>query len=84
MTGAARREAGAARGENIIAEELRRRRWKEADLARRSKTDAAKVALAARLRKETTMTIRQIAERLHMGTRNTLNAQLHQHRNENG
>jgi REP element-mobilizing transposase RayT len=71
-----RREASAERGEGIIAQELRRLRWKEGDLSLRPKTDADKVAMAARLRAETTMTMGQIAQRLKMGTRDTLSAKL--------
>jgi hypothetical protein len=40
-------------------------------------TAAAKVALALKLRQETTMTMSQIAHRLRMGTRSTLNTKLH-------
>jgi REP element-mobilizing transposase RayT len=79
-SGTMRRQASRAAAEAIIAQELRRLRWREADLGRRAKTDAAKVALAARLRRETTMTIGEIARRLRMGTRNTLSAKLHQWR----
>ena len=62
-----------ASAERIIAEELKRGRWQEADLKTRSKGDPVKVALAARLRAETTMTVGWIAERLAMGTRGYLN-----------
>ena len=62
-----------ARAEQIIAEELRRRRWAPADLKTRRKGDPAKIALAARLRAETTRTVGWIAERLEMGTRGHLN-----------
>jgi len=48
--------------------ELRRRRCKEEDLPGLSKGDKSKVALARRLRKETTMTLKWIARRLHMGS----------------
>jgi len=41
-----------------------------------AKTDADKVVMAARLREETTMTIGQIAQRLKMGTQDTLSAKL--------
>ncbi len=44
-----------ALAELIIAEELKRGRWQEADLKTRPKGDSVKVALAARLRAETTM-----------------------------
>jgi hypothetical protein len=42
--------------ERIIAEELQRERWQEADLKTRPKGDSVKVAFAARWRAETTMT----------------------------
>jgi len=55
----------------------------EEDLRQRPKGDPAKIALAARPRKETTLTIGQIAQRLQMGSRNTLNNHLHQWRKTN-
>ena len=71
--GVERTETAAARAERIIAAELKRRRWPEAELRTRRKGDAAKVALAARLRAETTQTVEWIAARLGMGTRGYLN-----------
>ena len=62
--GEERTETAEAMAEQIIAAELKRRRWKEADLKTRSKGDLLKVMLAARLRAETTMTVGWIAERL--------------------
>jgi hypothetical protein len=73
-----RREAGAQRGEAIIAQELRRLGWNQGESSRRAKTDSEKVGLAAKLREETTMTLGQIAQRLTMGTRDTLSAKLQQ------
>jgi hypothetical protein len=64
----------------ILPAQLRRWRWTEATLAQRAKTDFRKVPLATKLRQETTMTLAQIFHRLRMGTRNTLNAKLHQWR----
>jgi hypothetical protein len=78
-----RREASGERGEAIIAQELRRLGWKEGDLIGRAKTDSDKVGMAARLREETTMTIGQIAQRLKMGTRNTLSAKLQERKGAN-
>ena len=66
--------------EFIIAEELKLGRRQEADLKTRPKGDSVKVALAARLRAETTMTARWIAERLAMGTRGYLNHLLYRRR----
>jgi hypothetical protein len=43
----------------------------------RRKGDPAKVELAARLRRETTLTIRQIAQRPHMGAWQSLNNKLY-------
>jgi len=54
------------------SEELRRRGWTEQDLATRRKTDATKVKLAARLRRETGMTLDWLAERLRMGCCHTV------------
>jgi hypothetical protein len=57
-----------ARVERIIREELSRLGWQEADLVLRRKRERNKLSIAARLRKETTLSIRQIAARLHLGT----------------
>ena len=46
-------------------------------LDQRAKGDPAKLALAARLRRETTLTIRQIAERLRLGSWQSLNNKLY-------
>jgi putative transposase len=73
-----------ALAERIIAEELERGRWQEADLKTRPKGDSVKVALAARLRAETTMTVEWIAERLAMGTRGYLNHLLYRRRKLGG
>ncbi len=62
-----------AKAERIIAEELKPRGWKRAHLRATPKGDAVKVALAARLRKETALTVDWIAERLEMGTPAYLN-----------
>jgi hypothetical protein len=78
--GGERAETAEAQAEDIIAAELKRRRWAEADLKTRPKGDAAKLALAARLRAETTMTVGWIAERLGMGSRGYLNHLLYRRR----
>jgi REP element-mobilizing transposase RayT len=65
-------ESATATAERIVAEELARRRWKPEDLARRRKGDAEKLVIAGRLRRETTMTLAWIAERLRMGTKTHL------------
>ena len=78
--GEERRETAAARAERMVAEEMRRLGWREADLGRRAKGDAAKVALAVRLRAETVMTVKWIAERLRMGTPGHASHLLYRHR----
>ena len=82
--GEERTEAAEAQAERIIAEELKRRRWNEADLKTRRKGDVAKVALAERVRRETTMTVGWIAERLQVGTRGHLNHLLYRRRKVGG
>jgi len=78
--GEERAQKAEAKAEQIIAEELKLRRWKEAELKKRSKGDAAKLSLAARLRDQTTMTAGWIAERLGMGSRGYLNHLLYRRR----
>jgi hypothetical protein len=52
----------------IIEQELRRRRWTREQLTRWRKGDKRKVRIALRLRRETTMTLKWMAEQLAMGT----------------
>jgi hypothetical protein len=59
---------------------MKRLKWGEAELRRRAKGDVAKVALAVRLRQETVMTLKWIAERLQMGTGGYVNHLLYQRR----
>jgi putative transposase len=76
-SGELKRESAEGKAERIIAEELNRRRWTERDLEQSAKSEPEKLALAARLRRETTLTLPLIAARLHMGTWKSLNAKLH-------
>ena len=62
------READAAHAEKIVRAELRQRRWTQASLGERRKGDPEKIKMALRLRQETTMTLKWIAQRLNMGT----------------
>ncbi len=59
--------------EQIISEEWQRWRWAPAYLQTRHMGDPVMVALAARWRAETTLTVGWIAERLATGTRGHLN-----------
>jgi hypothetical protein len=51
----------------LVTEMLRAAGWREAELKQRRKGDRGKARMAARLRRETTMTWPWIAERLAMG-----------------
>jgi putative transposase len=66
--GAERYETGVQKAERILAEELQRWGWREEDLAVQRKGDHRKVRVARRLRQETTMSLKWIAERLRMGS----------------
>jgi hypothetical protein len=61
--GELKRESAEAKAERIIAEELARLGWTSADLQLRLKRDPGKLQIAARLRGETTLTIKSIALR---------------------
>jgi len=61
---------------------MKRLGWKQADLEARPKGDREKLKLAVRLREETTVTVKWIAERLKMGTWTHLNYLLYWHRRE--
>jgi REP element-mobilizing transposase RayT len=61
-------ESAEVKAERIVKEELRRRGWRKAELRKLAKGDKGKVAIAARLRRETTVTLQWVAERLAMGS----------------
>jgi len=75
--GELRGEAAGAKAERLIAEELKRLGWTEADLAARRKSDPMKLAIAARLRKETTLSLKAIAGRMQLGKSKGANTNLH-------
>jgi REP element-mobilizing transposase RayT len=66
--GEERRESGEEKASRIVREELRRRGVREEELPGMRKGDKVKVSLAQRLRRETTMSLKWIARRLHMGS----------------
>ena len=66
--GADRRESAEVKARRILMEELKRVKWTEADLIEEKKGHAKKVAIARRLREETTMTMAWIAEHTRMGS----------------
>jgi hypothetical protein len=77
-SGELRQEWAQAKAERIVGEELRRLRWTEQELSGRRKNDPEKLAMAPRLRKETTLTLKQIASRVGLGSSKSANAKLHQ------
>jgi len=72
LYGEAVRESAQVLAERLVKAELKRLGWTEQTLMERRKGDAAKVVIARRLRRETTMTLDWIGERLKMGTRTYL------------
>ena len=56
------------KAERIVREELKRLGWVKRDLPRRRKGDEGKVAVARRLHRETTVSLKWIAQRLQMGS----------------
>jgi hypothetical protein len=77
LSGELPRASAEAKAERIMAEELQRHGWQEADLLSRRKSDAVKLELAARLRRETTLSTKAIAARVHLGSSKAANRSLH-------
>jgi hypothetical protein len=76
-SGELHRETAEQRANRIIAEELARRGWPEPELATRRRSDPGKLAIAARLRSETTLPINWIAARVQIGTAKGAKSVLH-------
>ena len=76
-SGELRLETAEAKAERILGEELGRLGWTESELARRRRNDPGKMAIAVRLRRETTLSVKAIAGRVHLGTSYTANKRLH-------
>ena len=70
-------ETDLERARRVVASELARSGWTTTQLATERKGHAVKVAIAQRLREETTMSLKWIAAELHMGTWTHLNRLLH-------
>jgi hypothetical protein len=66
-----------AKGERILAEESQGLGWSESDLVLRPETDAGQMAMAVRLGRETSLSIKGRAARVHWGTSHTANARFH-------
>jgi putative transposase len=76
--GAERRECDVLKAERLIASGLAQAGWEEAELPKRGKNDLVKLHLAAQLRQETPMTIKWLAQRLHLGSWKSLNRRLYE------
>jgi hypothetical protein len=74
-----RDETEEQKAERIIAQELERLDWSEAELTARRKGDPGKVSIARRLREETAVTLKWVAGRLHMGVWTHVSHQLYHH-----
>jgi putative transposase len=70
--GVERRESEEAWAQELVLQELKRRKWDTRHLESRRKGDPEKAKIAVRLREETTMTLNWIAKRLRMGTAGSL------------
>ena len=78
-SGELHRAEAEAKVELIIGEELQRHCWAEADLLVRRKNDPVKLEMAARLRRETTLSTKAIALRMHLGSSKAANRSLHRY-----
>ncbi len=76
-----RNELDAVRAERLVREELKAEGWADLELQVAPKGHAVKVRIAARLRRETPMNARWIADRLSMGSTGYLRMLLWQHSN---
>ena len=75
--GGLRQETAANKADRIVAEELKRMRWTEEDLRQRRKSDPGKLRIAARLRRETILSLKRIATRVGLGSSKSANTKLH-------
>src|SRR6185369_14468686 len=66
--GAGRQQTGEEKANRLVAQSLGDLGWDEKELQNRRKGDESKVAMARLLRKDTTMSLKWIANRLEMGS----------------
>ena len=71
------RENAEQKAQRSICEELARRGWEESDLTTRRRSEPGKLAIANRLRQETTLPIKWIAARVQLGTAKGAKSVLH-------
>lgn len=78
-----RAKTAAARADRIVGEMLTELGWRETDLRQQRKCAAEKVQIARRLRAETTLTLKQVAARLEMGSWTNVSKLLYDARKHN-
>jgi len=78
--GEERAESAADKATRIVAAGLQEAGWKPSDLVQRRKSDPVKIALAQRLRRETTMPLKWICQELKMGAWKSVNRLLYKDR----
>jgi len=66
--GKQRQETGEQKPRRILSEKAKGLGWEDGELAKRRKGDPGKLAMARRLRQESTMSLKWIAEHLQMGS----------------
>jgi REP element-mobilizing transposase RayT len=81
--GEERRESAEDKAARLVAAGLKAAGWKESDLAMRRKGDPVKLDLARRLRRETTLPLKWICDRLEMGSWKSINQRLYEQRQAN-
>jgi hypothetical protein len=82
--GEERSESAEDKAARLVAAVLEAAGWQESDLALRRKGDPVKLALALRLRQETTMPIKWICQRLAMGSWKAVNRRLYEQKHTKG
>jgi putative transposase len=78
--GQERRESEEDKAGRMVVAGLKEAGWRQSDLASRRKGDPVKMALARRLRQETTMPLKWICGRLKMGSWKAVNQRLYESR----
>jgi putative transposase len=78
--GRERQETEEDKAQRLVREGLENAGWTEKDLAANAKADPVKMILGRRLRQETTMTMKWVAQRLQMGSWKYLNRRLYEGR----
>lgn len=82
--GEERRESAEDKAARLVAAGLKAAGWKESDLAWRRKADPVKMDLAGSLRRQTTLPLKWICDRLKMGSWKSINQRLYEQRQTKG